>query len=351
VQYGRLVEPFRMAIAQSGVQRFSKLQRFALFHVLTQPRRLRLGLLPARVLQSAGLDRFLEIPWISKMVPESLGQMLALLPRLQGRQRGLSEMLTPHGKQRARVALFSGCVADGIFPETTRATARVLQWNGCEVWVPRRQGCCGALHFHAGDEEGARRLAVANARSFAQTFRRKKIDALIVNAAGCGAMLKDYGRLLEGTPAAADGAALASKAKDVSEFLMDLGPVPPRHPLPVRATYHDACHLAHAQKIRRQPRQLLEMIPGLELVPLDESEVCCGAAGTYSLTEPEMADRLGARKAERIIATGAKAVFAGNVGCLLQIGRHLKTQHADIWVGHPVDALAASYNGRDRTHR
>jgi glycolate oxidase iron-sulfur subunit len=260
----------------------------------------------------------------------------------------MTEMLKPHGKQRARVALFTGCVADGIFPETTRATARVLQWNGCEVWIPRRQGCCGALHFHAGDEEGTQELAGANARSFVQLFQRKKIDALIVNAAGCGAMLKDYGRVLEGTPAADDGAVLAAKTKDVSEFLVNLGPVPPRYPLSLRATYHDACHLAHAQKIRRQPRQLLEMIPGLELMPLDESEVCCGAAGTYSLTEPEMADRLGARKAERIIATGATAVLAGNVGCLLQIGRHLKTRHADIWIGHPVDALAASYNGRGR---
>jgi glycolate oxidase iron-sulfur subunit len=159
-------------------------------------------------------------------------------------------------------------------------------------------------------------------------------------------MLKDYGHLLHPTPAADLGQKLAARTRDLSEFLMELGPVKPEHPLPLRATYHDACHLCHGQQIRKQPRQLLEMIPGLELVPLAETEICCGAAGSYNLTEPEMAERLGRRKEANILATGARAVFSGNVGCLLQIGRYLRRARPDLWVAHPVDALWASYSGR-----
>ncbi len=167
----------------------------------------------------------------------------------------------------------------------------------------------------------------------------------MTNAAGCGAQLKDYAHLLHGSECGEAGAKFAAKVRDVSEFLVELGAVPPTHPLPIKATYHDACHLAHAQKVRTPPRQLLAMIAGLELVPLPESELCCGAAGSYNLTEPEMADQLGARKAERILATGASAVLAGNVGCLMQIGRHLRATRPDFWVAHPVDALWASYSG------
>jgi glycolate oxidase iron-sulfur subunit len=223
----------------------------------------------------------------------------------------------------------------------------VLQRNGCEVWVPRAQGCCGALHYHAAQEEPARQMARANCAAFGleDAGKAKDVDAVIVNAAGCGAMLKDYGHLLRDTPAAATAAAFTAKVKDVSEFLVQLGPVKPAHPLPLRATYHDACHLCHAQQIRRQPRQLLEMIPGLDLVPLAESEICCGAAGSYNLQQPEMADRLGRRKAKNILDTGAQAVFTGNVGCLLQIQRHLRAEQPDLWIAHPVDALWASYSG------
>jgi glycolate oxidase iron-sulfur subunit len=157
--------------------------------------------------------------------------------------------------------------------------------------------------------------------------------------------LKEYGHLLHGGEHAEAGAKFAAKVRDVSEFLMDLGPVKPTHPLPLKATYHDACHLAHGQGVRSQPRALLGMIPELELLPLPESELCCGAAGSYNLTQPEMAGRLGERKADRILATGADAVFTGNVGCLMQITRHLKEKRPDFWVAHPIDALWASYSG------
>jgi glycolate oxidase iron-sulfur subunit len=174
----------------------------------------------------------------------------------------------------------------------------------------------------------------------------KSLDAIIVNAAGCGAMLKDYGHLLHHSHADV-GKEFAGKVKDISEFLIELGPVKPEHPLRLRATYHDACHLCHAQQIRRPPRQLLELIPDLELVTLAESEICCGAAGSYNLTQPEMAERLGERKIANILETKAEAVFTSNAGCLLQIARHLKKHAPAIWVAHPIDALWASYNGHD----
>jgi glycolate oxidase iron-sulfur subunit len=242
------------------------------------------------------------------------------------------------------VALFLGCAADAFFPQTNLATARVLQKNGCEVWIPRGQGCCGALHHHAGLVGPAREFAAANCDAFGK--RLSEVDAIINNAGGCGPVLKEYDHLLEGSPHAAAGTAFAKKVRDISEFLVELGPVPPTHPLPIRATYHDACGLSHAQKIRQPPRQLLGLIPGLELVLLAESEFCCGAAGSYNLTQPEMSARLGARKATSILATGAKAVFTGNVGCLLQILRHLREQDPSLWVAHPVDALWASYSGQ-----
>ena len=225
-----------------------------------------------------------------------------------------------------RVALFLGCAGDAFLPQTALATARVLQRNGCDVWVPRSQVCCGALHYHSAQDEPARAFARANC----EVFAAQDVDAVIVNAAGCGAMLKDYGHLLHDTA----GEALSAKVKDVSEFLMALGPVKPQHPLPIKATYHDACHLCHAQQIRRQPRQLLEMIPELQLLPLNETEICCGAAGSYNITQPEMAERLGERKAKNILDTGAEAVFTGNVGCLLQIGKHLRrhrTGPVGVW--------------------
>ncbi len=280
---------------------------------------------------------------MSRLLPPSLRRMQEIVPRLAPHYGRLPEFLPAEGRRRARVVLFVGCAADAFFPQTTLATARVLQRNGCDVWVPRTQGCCGALHEHAGLVEPARRFASANCAAFGQQLA--EVDAIINNAGGCGPVLKEYGHLLEKTPDAAVAASFAAKVRDISEFLVELGPIAPQHPLKIRATYHDACGLSHAQKIRQPPRQLLEMIPGLQLVPLAESEFCCGAAGSYNLTQPEMSRQLGERKARNIVKTEARAVFTGNVGCLLQIARHLREQHPDIWVAHPIDALWASYSG------
>ena len=350
VQYGKLIEPFRAHMAELEPGRMAKplsaMQRWMLYKIFPSRLRNRLALAPARLMQWSGLDWLMRKSGIIRLLPRRLQEMHGMLPRLKRHYGKFPQILPAEGKKRARVALFLGCVADAIYPETQMATARVLQKNGCEVWIPRTQVCCGALHYHSAMEPQARELAAANCDAFGMTgIDAGNVDAIIINAAGCGAMLKDYAHLLHDTPHEKAALNFVAKAKDISEFLVALGPIQPQHPLPIRATYHDACHLRHAQQIARPPRQLLEMIPELELVSLPESELCCGAAGSYNLTQPEMAQKLGDRKADNIRATGAKAVFMGNVGCLLQVARHLKKTAPDIWVAHTIDALWASYSG------
>jgi glycolate oxidase iron-sulfur subunit len=351
VQYGKLIEPFRVFMAEQEpgrqVASLNALQRFMLFKVFPYRWRNRLALAPARAMQWTGLDWLTDTIGLTRLLPRSLRNMKNMLPGLKPHYGQLSEVLEPEGKPRARVALFLGCVADSLYPETNLNTARVLQMNGCEVWIPPSQGCCGALHYHAAEEGPARDFAIANCEAFGATDieKFKNVDAIITNAAGCGFQLKDYAHMLHDTPQAEVAARFQSKVRDISEFLMELGPVKPKHELKVKATYHDACHLRHAQQIYRQPRQLLEMIPGLELIPLPESELCCGAAGSYNLTQPEMAEKLGDRKIANITSTTARAVFTGNVGCLMQITRHLKKARQKVWAAHPIDALWASYSG------
>lgn len=350
VQYGKLIEPFReyMNRLEPGrtTQSLSGLQRWMLFHIFPSRLRTRLALAPARLAQWTGLDWLMRKTGVLRLLPKRLRTMHGMLPQLRAHYGSLPEVLPAEGPRRARVGLFLGCVADAIYPETQVATAKVLQKNGCEVWIPRTQQCCGALHYHSGMEDPARTLAAQNLAAFGFSGPKlEELDAVIINAAGCGAMLKDYGHLMHHTPDAEAAKTFVSKAKDITEFLVELGPVKPTHPLPIRATYHDACHLRHAQQVASPPRKLLEMIPGLELVPLPESEICCGAAGSYNLTQPEMATRLGDRKAARIAETGAKAVLMGNVGCLMQVARHMKAVAPDVWVAHTIDALWASYSG------
>lgn len=343
VQYGQIIGSYKKDLAKllPPAPMLNALQRWMLFHLTPYASRMRIALAPVRILQKLGL--FGAMRRLGKLLPRSLRLMQEIVPPLAPHYGKLPEVLPAEGPRRARVALFLGCAADAFFPQTNLATARVLQRNGCEVWIPRTQVCCGALHYHAGLVEPAQQFAAANCSAFAKELA--SVDAIINNAGGCGPVLKEYHHLLEGTPAAAAGAAFASKVKDISEFLVELGPIPPTHPLPMKATYHDACGLAHAQKIRQAPRQLLGMIPELQLVPLPESEMCCGAAGSYNITQPEMAHDVGVRKAGNILATGAQAVFTGNVGCLLQIGRQLRERRPEIWIAHPIEALWASYSG------
>jgi glycolate oxidase iron-sulfur subunit len=351
VQYGKLIEPFRVFMDEQEpgrqVASLNAIQRFLLFKIFPYRWRNRVALAPARLMQWTGLDWLMEKTGVNSLIPTSLRNMKNMLPELKPHYGQMSEVLEPEGKPRARVALFLGCVADSLYPETNLNTARVLLANGVEVWVPPSQGCCGALHYHAAEEGRAREFAEQNCRAFGadDIEKFKNVDAIITNAAGCGFQLKDYAHMMHGTAFGEIAARFQSKVRDISEFLVELGPVKPKHELKVRATYHDACHLRHAQQIFKQPRQLLEMIPGLELIPLPESELCCGAAGSYNLTQPAMAERLGDRKVENIASTKARAVFTGNVGCLMQITRHLKAAGEKVWAAHPVDALWASYSG------
>jgi glycolate oxidase iron-sulfur subunit len=338
VQYGKIIEPFKVAVAKATppAEREGRLQRAILHRLFPDRRRVRLALAPARLMQKLGLLRLLESTGLTRLLPPTLRRMQAMLPRLGPARAELPPVLPAIGPKRARVALFLGCVADAMFPDTNAATARVLQRNGCEVVVPPGQVCCGAIHYHSGAEEPALALARSNLREFAALG---PVDAVITNAAGCGAMLKDYGHLLHDDEARA----FAARVKDVSEFLVALGPIKPSLPVPATVTYHDACHLCHGQQVRSQPRQLLGMVPGLKVVPLEESELCCGAAGTYNLTQPAMSEALGRRKMDNIDATGAEMVVTGNVGCILQIARQARERGGRVQVAHPIDLLDRSY--------
>jgi glycolate oxidase iron-sulfur subunit len=340
-----LIEPFRVAMESSAEDRRKTddwFHRWVLFWMFPNRQLLEKLLAPARLAQLIRADRLLVDTGLWKWLPSRVGRLATLLPRLKKQPSPLPGQLPAKGQRRARVALFTGCVADAMFRETNWATARVLQENGCDVIVPANQACCGAIHFHAGSSEPARELADRNATA----FRTEDVDAVIVNVAGCGSMLKEYGH--HWPTEGADEARrcreeFAAKTKDITEFLDELGIVDPPGELRLKATYHDACHLAHAQQIRAAPRRLLAKIPGLELVELPESELCCGAAGTYNLTEPEMAERLGRRKLDNIRATAARVVVTANAGCLLQIARQARMDGERLAVAHPVDLLDLSY--------
>jgi glycolate oxidase iron-sulfur subunit len=341
VQYGRLIEPFRLAMEEadrSPAKRFDWFRQLVLLRLFPYRDRVRWAMAPVRLAQRLGIYDWAERLGLFKLVPGRLGQMITLVPPPVDPGRKLDGFLPAIGRRRARVAFFVGCVADAMFRHVHWATLRVLQHNGCDVLVPDGQGCCGAIHYHAGDSEGARRMADANV----QAFDLEEIDAVVVNHAGCGAMMKEYG--LHWKDDGSQGRTqLAEKVRDAGEFLDELGPVPPSGRIEAVATYHDACHLGHAQKITEAPRRLLGLIPGLELRDLPETEICCGSAGTYNLNHPEMADRLGRRKLENILSTKAQVVLVSNAGCLLQIMREVRRQRQPIQVLHPMELLDLSY--------
>jgi glycolate oxidase iron-sulfur subunit len=344
VQYGKLIEPFRVDLtetAQGGGRIDDWFHRWLLFGLFPHPDRMRKAIFPARVAQWLGLTKLAEKSGLFRLLPPRLRQLVAMLPRLSKPLPPLPDVTPALGRRRARVALFTGCVGEVLFRSTHWATLRVLQQNGCDVLVPKSQACCGAIHYHAGSSEPARQFSIANLRA----FDYESVDAVIVNVAGCGSMLKDYGHHWEDEHEE-EREKFASKVRDVHEFLDGLGLFPPPEGrIERRAVYHDACHLVHAQRVREAPRRLLSQIPGLKLAELAEGELCCGAAGTYNLTQPEMAGRLSRRKLDNIAATGADLVLTGNAGCLLQIAREARERKLRAWIGHPIDLLDMSYRG------
>jgi glycolate oxidase iron-sulfur subunit len=284
------------------------------------------------------------------VLPARLRAVLALAPpvslaSLFGR---IPERTPAAGEVRQRVAVLTGCVQRLAFHHVNEATVRVLAAEGCAVSAPQEQGCCGALALHAGHLEQARALA----RHTIETFERADIDRIVVNAAGCGSAMKEYGELLADDPQwAARAQALSARVRDVSELLMELGePRATRHPIHARVTYHDACHLAHGQGVRSQPRALLQAIPGVELVSPVEGEICCGSAGIYNLVQPEPAAQLGARKATHVAATSPDIVATGNPGCTLQIAASARRLGHTWPVLHPVELIDASIRAVDPRH-
>jgi glycolate oxidase iron-sulfur subunit len=336
------------AVSGSGsaaARRRDRAVRAAIFALFPYPARLRAAIGPLRVAQRTGLDQRLARSGLPDRLSPALGAAVRLGASGAGRlapptaaTKRLPERVAARGPRRAVVGMLTGCVQSVFFPQVNAATARVLAAEGCDVLIPRGQGCCGALSLHAGREAEAQ----AFARRAIATFEAEDVDAIVVNSAGCGSAMKEYERLLAGSGWAARAAALSGQVRDLSEYLAELGPVARRHPLPVTAAYHDACHLAHAQRITRQPRELLRAIPELNLVELPDAGTCCGSAGVYNLLQPEAASELGARKAQAVLDAGAPMVISANPGCTLQIAAALADRDTRIAVAHVAEVLDAS---------
>jgi glycolate oxidase iron-sulfur subunit len=337
VQYDKLIEATRPQVERNYERstRDRAFRRFA-FETFTHPGRLRalvplmvaarrLGLLRAA---DGRLSRFPRMQALQSLLPDVT--VKAVTARM-------AETTPARGTCRGRVGMLLGCVQRVFFDEVNQATARVLAAEGFEVFAPRNVRCCGALMLHSGSEAEALDLA----KKMIEVF--DGCDYVAVNAAGCGSSMKDYGDLLaDDEPWAGRAERFSGKVRDVSELLAQSEPVAKRHPVPLKVAYHDACHLAHAQKVRSEPRELLNGIPELELVEPAEWEICCGSAGIYNLLQPEAGRDLGRRKAENLLAAGADAIVAGNPGCTLQIAAHLREQGRPLPIYHPIELLDRS---------
>ena len=331
VPYGHLLEATRATMAQHAPR---PLVARVVLGVFERPLVLRLALLGARIVRGIGLAALLA------RLPGRLGFANAMLASTRpALRRPTYDAAARATADRGTAALLRGCVMDGLFGHVHEATERTLAANGHRMVEAPGQRCCGALHAHAGDLETARALARVNVAA----FERCGADAIVVNAAGCGSMLKEYGALLADDPAWAERARRVSeRARDVSELLAAAGPAPGRA-LPIRATYDAPCHLQHAQRVVRPPLRVLESVPGLELVPLTDADMCCGSAGIYNLVEPDTSDAVLAPKLRHVAATGAAWVATGNPGCHMQIGAGLRRAGIEARPVHPVEILDASY--------
>jgi glycolate oxidase iron-sulfur subunit len=342
VQYDKLIEATRGQIERRYERRADdKAFREMIFQLFPYRSRLRLAAGPLRLYQRFGIGERLRKAGVMDRLPARMRAMEALMPML-AREETIPEFTGAVGQRRRRVGVLLGCVQQVFFSQVNAATVRVLAAEGCEVVAPKSQGCCGALSTHAGREEES----LGFARKTIDTFEKENLDNVIINAAGCGSTMKEYGHLLRDDPEYAGRAkAFSEKVLDVSEFLAEIGPVAERHPLPVPVAYHDACHLGHAQGVRRQPREVLKRIPGIEVKEIKEAEICCGSAGIYNMVEPEPAAELGERKAKNVLATGARMLVTSNPGCILQIQASLKKMGHEMPSRHPMEVLDASLRG------
>lgn len=345
VRYDRLIEATRPQVERHHPRPpGERLFRALLLALLTHPGRLRVIAHVLGASKRLGLRGITRRSGLLRRFPRLAAlEQVAPAAGLRVSTGRLPEVTPAWGEKRARVGLLLGCVQRVFFSRVNVATVRVLAAEGFEVVAPAWARCCGALPLHAGEEQEAMALARDTMRAF------DGCDLIGVNAAGCGSAMKEYGHLFLSEVDASRAEAFSARVRDVSELLAGLDPVAPRHPLPLKVAYHDACHLAHAQGVRAEPRALLGQIPGLDLIEPAEWEVCCGSAGLYNLLQPEAAAELGRRKAANLLATGAEAIAAGNPGCSLQIAAHLRAAGRPLPVYHPMELLAASIEGRPPT--
>lgn len=339
VHFGTIIEAGRAEVGPTGSPVARRVTLAALRHLMPHPERLRAAAGLLRFYQRSGLGPLLRR---LHLMPKRLGEMESLLPGVPDEAFAPAQEVFPAiGPRRARVGFLSGCAMSVLFPGTNEATVRVLRRNGCEVVVPADQACCGALNIHNGE----RPTAQAMARRNIEGFLRAGVDAVIINAAGCGVACKEYPVLFRGDDPryAARAEAFSSICRDASEFLAELGLTGTLGEIRVRATYQDPCHLAHGQRIRRQPRDLLRRIPGLELVEMEGADRCCGSAGIYNVVEPEYSRRILEEKMRAVMRTGADLLVAPNPGCLLQLAAGIRARGVPIETCHVVDLLDRSY--------
>jgi glycolate oxidase iron-sulfur subunit len=348
VRYDKLIEATRSQVERNHARSLpEKLLRRLIFSTFPYPDRLRLLLRPLGLYQKSGLQKLVRSIGVLKQISPQLAAMEAMLPKIspQAFHDPLPAVIPAQGKQRYRVGLLLGCVQRLFNPDVNDATVRVLTANGCEVVVPQTQGCCGALTHHQGQEEQTKALA----RQLIDSFADPTLDAVIINASGCGHSLKEYGNILHDDPEYQEKAnAFASKVKDVQEFLADVGLTAKLSPLqdePLTLVYQDACHMLHGQKISVQPRQLLKQIPGVRLREPVDAALCCGSAGVYNILQPDIAAELGQQKVENLLQTGASIIASANIGCFVQISKHLELQGKTVPVLHPMQLLDYSIQG------
>ena len=343
VKYDRLIEATRAQIERNHPRPLQeRLARKLIFELFPHPNRLARLIAPLRLYQRSGLQSLVRKCGLLKLLPAHLRAMESLMPAAPKATPELPEILPAKGERRLRVGLLLGCVQRVFFPEVNSATARVLVSEGCEVFIPKDQGCCGALMVHAGEEQ----KALQHARQMIDTFERMQVDVIAINAAGCGSNMKDYAVLLQEDPKYAERArAFSAKCFDICEILARLEPRALRHPLALKVAYHDACHLQHAQNVRLQPRALIKSIPDLEIVEVAEAALCCGSAGIYNLIRPEPAKELGRRKVRNLLALSPDVVAAGNPGCLLQLRSEINLAGKTLPILHTVELLDAAIQG------
>ena len=348
VEYDKLIAATRPQVERNQPRSLpDKIIRSIIFNLFPYPDRLRIFLPLLWLYQKSGLQKLVRETGLLKKIFPRLAAMESILPKitLNSLRNNLPDVIPAVEEKRYRVGVILGCVQRLFFSPVNEATARVLTANGCEVVIPKTQGCCAALPAHQGQEKQAQELA----RQMIDSFEGTDVDAIIINAAGCGHTLKEYGHILEDDPEYREKAQeFAAKVKDVQEFLMEVGVTAKMSPLTegeLTVVYQDACHLLHGQKISLQPRQLLKKIPGVKLKEPIDAALCCGSAGVYNMLQPEVADELGQQKVDNLLNTGAELIASSNPGCSLQIKKHLNLKGKEIKLMHPMELLDRAIRG------